>query len=31
MRAFHVREVVNPPDRFGDHLRIMPRSPAGTG
>jgi voltage-gated potassium channel len=28
MRAFHVREVVNPLDRFGDHLRIMLRSPA---
>jgi voltage-gated potassium channel len=28
MRAFHVREVVNPLDRFGDHLRIVLRSPA---
>src|SRR3954447_19083173 len=28
MRAFHVREVVNPLDRFGDHLRILLRSPA---
>jgi voltage-gated potassium channel len=28
MRAFHVQEVVNPLDRFGDHLRIMLRSPA---
>jgi len=28
MLAFHVREVVNPLDRFGDHLRIMLRSPA---
>ena len=28
MRAFHVREVVNPLDRFGDHLRILFRSPA---
>jgi voltage-gated potassium channel len=28
MRAFHVNEVVNPLDRFGDHLRILLRSPA---
>ena len=28
MRAFKVQEVVNPLDRFGDHLRIMLRSPA---
>ena len=28
MRAFHVHQVVNPLDRFGDHLRIMLRSPA---
>jgi voltage-gated potassium channel len=28
MLAFHVREVVNPLDRFGDHLRILLRSPA---
>jgi Trk K+ transport system NAD-binding subunit len=28
MRAFHVWEVVNPLDRFGDHLRILLRSPA---
>jgi voltage-gated potassium channel len=28
MRAFHVREVVNPLDRFGDHLRIVLRAPA---
>jgi voltage-gated potassium channel len=28
MRSFHVGEVVNPVDRFGDHLRIMLRSPA---
>ena len=28
MRAFHVGEVVNPLDRFGDHLRILLRSPA---
>jgi hypothetical protein len=28
MRAFHVREVVNPLDRFGDHLRILLRSPS---
>ena len=28
MRAFSVREVVNPLDRFGDHLRILLRSPA---
>jgi voltage-gated potassium channel len=28
MRAFHVHEVVNPLDRFGDHLRILLRSPA---
>jgi voltage-gated potassium channel len=28
MRAFHVQEVVNPSDRFGDHLRILLRSPA---
>jgi voltage-gated potassium channel len=28
MRAFHVQEVVNPLDRFGDHLRILFRSPA---
>ena len=28
MRAFHVKEVVNPLDRFGDHLRILARSPA---
>ena len=28
MRAFHVQEVVNPLDRFGDHLRILLRSPA---
>lgn len=28
MRAFNVQEVVNPLDRFGDHLRIMLRSPA---
>jgi voltage-gated potassium channel len=28
MRAFKVREVVNPLDRFGDHLRILLRSPA---
>jgi Trk K+ transport system NAD-binding subunit len=28
MRAFHVREVVNPLDRFGDHLRILLRAPA---
>jgi Trk K+ transport system NAD-binding subunit len=28
MLAFHAREVINPLDRFGDHLRIMLRSPA---
>lgn len=28
MRAFNVQEVVNPLDRFGDHLRILLRSPA---
>jgi Trk K+ transport system NAD-binding subunit len=28
MRAFHVQEVVDPLDRFGDHLRILLRSPA---
>jgi Trk K+ transport system NAD-binding subunit len=28
MLAFHVKEVVNPLDRFGDHLRILLRSPA---
>jgi len=28
MRAFHAQEVVNPLDRFGDHLRILARSPA---
>lgn len=28
MRAFGAREVVNPLDRFGDHLRILLRSPA---
>lgn len=28
MRAFHVQEVVNPLDRFGDHLRILLRSPS---
>lgn len=28
MRAFHVKDVVNPLDRFGDHLRILLRSPA---
>jgi voltage-gated potassium channel len=28
MRSFHVGEVVNPVDRFGDHLRIMLRAPA---
>jgi Trk K+ transport system NAD-binding subunit len=28
MRAFHIWEVVNPLDRFGDHLRILLRSPA---
>lgn len=28
MRAFHVQQVVNPLDRFGDHLRILLRSPA---
>src|SRR3954451_24290828 len=28
MRAFQVREVVNPLDRFGDHLRIVFRAPA---
>lgn len=28
MRAFRVQEVVNPLDRFGDHLRILLRSPA---
>lgn len=28
MRAFRVKEVVNPLDRFGDHLRILLRSPA---
>jgi Trk K+ transport system NAD-binding subunit len=28
MHAFHVQQVVNPLDRFGDHLRIMLRSPA---
>ncbi len=28
MHAFHVQEVVNPLDRFGDHLRILLRSPA---
>ena len=28
MRAFSVQEVVNPLDRFGDHLRILLRSPA---
>jgi voltage-gated potassium channel len=28
MRAFNVQEVVNPLDRFGDHLRIMLRAPA---
>jgi Trk K+ transport system NAD-binding subunit len=28
MRAFRVQDVVNPLDRFGDHLRILLRSPA---
>ena len=28
MRAFHPQEVLNPLDRFGDHLRIVLRSPA---
>lgn len=28
MRAFHPQQVVNPLDRFGDHLRILLRSPA---
>jgi voltage-gated potassium channel len=28
MRAFSAQEVVNPLDRFGDHLRILLRSPA---
>lgn len=28
MRAFHVKDVVNPLDRLGDHLRILLRSPA---
>ena len=28
MRAFNVNEVVNPLDRFGDHLRILFRSPS---
>jgi Trk K+ transport system NAD-binding subunit len=28
MRSFSVQEVVNPLDRFGDHLRILLRSPA---
>jgi Trk K+ transport system NAD-binding subunit len=28
MRAFAAQEVVNPLDRFGDHLRILLRSPA---
>jgi Trk K+ transport system NAD-binding subunit len=28
MRAFAAHEVVNPLDRFGDHLRILLRSPA---
>ena len=28
MRAFQVRDVVNPLDRFGDHLRILLRSPS---
>jgi Trk K+ transport system NAD-binding subunit len=28
MRAFNVQEVVDPLDRFGDHLRILLRSPA---
>jgi voltage-gated potassium channel len=28
MQAFHVQAVVNPLDRFGDHLRILLRSPA---
>ena len=28
MLAFHVQQVVNPLDRFGDHLRILLRSPA---
>jgi len=28
MRAFHAQEVVNPLDRFGDHLRILLRAPA---
>jgi voltage-gated potassium channel len=28
MRSFDVQEVVNPLDRFGDHLRILLRSPA---
>lgn len=29
MRAFGVQEVVNPLDRFGNHLRIVLRAPAG--
>ena len=29
MRAFGVQEVVNPLDRFGNHLRILMRAPAG--
>jgi voltage-gated potassium channel len=28
MRAFKAQEVVNPLDRFGDHLRILLRSPS---
>jgi voltage-gated potassium channel len=28
MRAFEVQQVVDPVDRFGDHLRILLRSPA---
>ena len=28
MRAFHPEQVINPIDRFGDHLRILLRSPA---
>jgi voltage-gated potassium channel len=28
MRAFSAQEVVNPLDRFGDHLRILLRSPS---
>ena len=29
-RAFHVKEVVNPLDRFGDHYWILARSPRPT-